>query len=261
MALRAGVRGRTIQAILALGVFLMGIAYLSASFSPRQPQTVALDVGFSFLRVTLVLLGLFWVQELIAKEIERRTVVFAVSYPVSRSAYLLGRACGIALLLGVAAMGLAVLLWVAATIAGISYAQQHAIQLGGAFWIATAGIWLDAVIVCAFGVFLATISTVSVLPLALGICFAVAGKGLGLARSYVLAGADGDDRLVAQMAPWLEIIRWLLPDLSRLDWRAWPMYGLEPDPAAMAWAVAAVVAYGALMLSLACRSFGQREFS
>lgn len=68
--------GRSIQVIAAIGLFLMGVAYLSASFSPRQPQTVALDVGFSFLRIVLVLLGLFWVQELIAREVERRTVIF-----------------------------------------------------------------------------------------------------------------------------------------------------------------------------------------
>jgi hypothetical protein len=51
---------------------LIGIAYLSGYFSPRQPQTVALDVGFSGIRFSLVLLNLFWVQELVAREIDRR---------------------------------------------------------------------------------------------------------------------------------------------------------------------------------------------
>jgi hypothetical protein len=50
----------------------MGVAYLSASFSPRQPQTVALDVGLSGLRFSLVLFALFWVQELVGREIESR---------------------------------------------------------------------------------------------------------------------------------------------------------------------------------------------
>ena len=59
---RAGLRSRSIQAILILGALLVGVAYLAASFSPRQPQTVALDVGLSGLRVTLVLFSLFWVQ-------------------------------------------------------------------------------------------------------------------------------------------------------------------------------------------------------
>jgi hypothetical protein len=40
-------RSRSIQAVLVLGLLLVGVAYLSAAFSPRQPKTVALDVGLS----------------------------------------------------------------------------------------------------------------------------------------------------------------------------------------------------------------------
>jgi Cu-processing system permease protein len=71
-AWRAGLRSRSIQGVLVLGILLMGVAYLSASFSPRQPQTVALDVGLSGLRFSLVLFALFWVQELVGREIESR---------------------------------------------------------------------------------------------------------------------------------------------------------------------------------------------
>ena len=56
------------HAILVLGVLLVGVAFLSASFSPRQPKTVALDVGLSGMRFSLVLFALFWVQELIGRE-------------------------------------------------------------------------------------------------------------------------------------------------------------------------------------------------
>jgi Flp pilus assembly protein protease CpaA len=71
-AWRAGLRSRSIQGVLVLGILLMGVAYLSASFSPRQPQTVALDVGLSGLRFSLVLFALFWIQELVGREIESR---------------------------------------------------------------------------------------------------------------------------------------------------------------------------------------------
>ena len=258
-AWKAGVRGRSIQVIAAIGLFLMGVAYLSASFSPRQPQTVALDVGFSFLRIILVLLGLFWVQELIAREVERRTVIFSVSYPVSRSAYLLGRCAGMALLLAVAALCLAVLLWGVTFLAGRHYAQQYPVDLGGPFWATVFGLWIDAMVVSCFGVLLSTLSTVSVLPLAVGICFAIAAKTVGFARSYILSGADGDDRLVARMAPLLDIVRWMLPDLGRVDWRGWAMYRLFPGVETMFWGGLAAIAYGVIVLALACWAFRYRE--
>ena len=96
--LRSGLRGRSFHAVFFLGVLTIGIAYLSGFFSPRQPQTVALDVGFSGIRFSLVLLNLFWVQELVAREIDRRVILFSLAYPVSRAAFLAGRFAAVLLL-------------------------------------------------------------------------------------------------------------------------------------------------------------------
>ena len=77
--LRSGLRGRSFYAVFILGVVMIGVAYLSGFFSPRQPRTVALDVGLSGIRFSLVLLNLFWVQELVAREIDRRTILFSLA--------------------------------------------------------------------------------------------------------------------------------------------------------------------------------------
>jgi hypothetical protein len=107
--LRSGLRGRSFHAVFLLGVLLIGIAYLSGFFSPRQPQTVALDVGFSGIRFSLVLLNLFWVQELVAREIDRRVILFSLAYPVSRGAFLAGRFAAVLLLSLLAATALGLL--------------------------------------------------------------------------------------------------------------------------------------------------------
>lgn len=248
-------RGRVIHSTMILGTILMGVAYLASSFSPRQPQAVALDVGLSMLRLILVLLGLFWVQELIGKEIERRTVILTLAYPTSRGTYLIGRYIGMLALLSMACLALSMLLWVMVLMVG-----GEALLLGGAFWTTIFGVWLDAAVVIAFAVLIASISTVPVLPLALGFAFAVGARALGAARSYILAGADGETDLVARMNPVLSLIHWLIPDLSRLDWRNWPMYGSFPGAEALLWPSIAACAYAALMLALAVRVFSRREF-
>lgn len=258
---RAGLRGRSIQAILVLGVLLIGVAFLASSFSPRQPQTIALDVGFSVMRAVLVLLGLFWVLELVAREVERKTIIFSVSYPVPRSYYVLGRYLGILLLLSLATISLALLVWLVTMLAGGGYEQGFPVQLGFPFWLAVVGFWVDAAVVTGFALMVVSFSTIAVLPLALGACFAIAAKAIGSARAYILVGADGDTKLVEQMAPWLEVIHWLLPDLSRLDWRAWSMYGLFPGSGSMVWGVISAVSYIFIMLAIACQVFSKRDFS
>jgi len=259
--LRSGLRGKSFQAVFILGVLMIGIAYLSGLFSPRQPQTVALDVGFSGIRFSLVLLNLFWVQELVAREIDRRVILFSLAYPVSRGAFLAGRFVAILILSTLAATVLGLLLLLAVVMVGGGYSQEFELALGVPFWSAVAGFAIDAAVVAAFALCVAALSTVAVLPLALGAAFAVAGKALGATIAYLSQGADGDEELVASYDPAIELVKWLVPDLSRLDWREWAMYQLPPGAGEVTWAVVMAVAYIVLLLVCASLLFARREFS
>ncbi len=258
---RAGFRSRAILAILVLGILLVGVAFLSASFSPRQPQTVALDVGLSGLRFSLILFALFWVQEFVANEIERRTVLFSLTFPVSRGAFVLGRYFGVLGLLGVAALLLGALLWYTVLVAGGGYEQGTRLALGAPYWLTVFGLWADAAVVASFALWISTLSTVPMLSVALGVAFAVGGKSIGAVIDYLTSGADGDAQLISNFVPLIDIVQWLLPDLSRLDWRAWPMYGLPTAPDSILLGGTMAVGYGLLMVAAAVLSFSRREFS
>lgn len=258
-AWRAGLRSRSIQAVLILGLILVGVAYLSAAFSPRQPKTVALDVGLSGIRFSLIMFSLFWIQELVGHEIQRRTVLFALTYPVPRGQYLIGRYLAVLGMLALAAVMLGMLLLIIVLNAGGRYEQAFSVALGGDYWLTIFGLWVDVAVVTAFALCIASLSTVPMLPLALGLAFAVAGKSLGAVAEYLTQGAGGDLEIM-RLAPVVDAIHWFLPDLSRLDWRAWPMYGIAPDPGAMAGGSLVALAYIILLVTLAVLAFNRREF-
>lgn len=259
--LHSGLRGRSFQAVFLLGVGMIGIAYLSGFFSPRQPQTVVLDVGFSGIRFSLVLLDLFWVQELVAREIDRRVILFSLAYPVSRGAFLIGRFAAVLILSTLGAVALGFFLQLAVLMAAGGYAQEFDLSLGAPFWTAILGLALDAAVVAAFSLFIAALSTVSALPLVLGAAFAVAGKALGATITYLSRGADGDEELLANYSPVIDLIKWILPDLSRLDWRDWPMYRMAPGWEVVFWGLTMGIAYIVLLLVCANLLFSRREFS
>lgn len=258
---RAGFRNRAFLGLFLLGVALVCVAYLSASFSPRQPRTVALDVGLSGLRFSLVLFAITLVQDLVGREIDRRTVILTLSYPVTRAGYLLGRYFGVLALTAVATVILGLLLWLAVILSGLHYEQNFRVELGLPYLAALVGVWLDVAVVAAFTLWVASLSTVAMLPLAMGALFAIAGRAFGPVADYILRGAEGDKVLVAQYGPLLDLVRWVLPDLSRLDWREWPMYGQMPDLGAMELALPMAIAYAGLMVGLAVHSLSRREFS
>lgn len=259
--LRSGLRGRSFQAVFMLGLVLIGVAYLSGNFSPRQPKTVALDVGLSGMRFTLILLALFWIQELIAREIDRKTVLFSLTYPVSRASFLLGRFASIVVLTLLAAFILGLALQIAVIMAGGLYPQEFEVSMGAAYWVTLLGLVLDTATVTAFSSCIAAVATTSIMPLSMGAAFAIAGKALGATFEYLAAGADGDKDITTTFMPLIEAIRWLLPDLSRLDWRLWPLYDLPPDWSDLGWALLMALCYIGLSLCAAVILFARREFA
>ena len=260
-ALISGLRSRSFLMIFLLGLLLVGAAHLAAMFSPRQPQTVALDVGLSGMRFTLVLLALFWVQELVSKEIERRTVVLMLAYPIPRSRYVLGRFFGIALLLALAVLVLGLLLWIVVFYSEQGYASARVVALGLPYWATLLGVYLDVLVVTAFALCLSLLSTVLLLPLALGAVFAIIGRSIGAVVDFlVVRRGDGDQDMTAHFGPAIDFLRWVLPDLSRLDWRDWTLYQIAPDFASLIWSAVMAISFIVLLLSIGTMVFNRREF-
>jgi hypothetical protein len=162
-------------------------------------------------------------------------------------------------LLALAALLLGMLLWLVVLNSGGTYTQGFAVAPGGPYWLTIIGLWFDAAVVAAFALWIASLSTVPMLPLALGLAFAAGGKSLGAVAEYLSKGAEGDPDIM-RLAPVVDAIQWVLPDLSRLDWRAWPMYGLAPDAMAMLGGIVVAITYAALLVGLAVLTFTRREF-
>lgn len=257
-----GLRARSFHAVAILGAALIAVAYLSASFSPRQPQTVTLDIGFSGMRFGLVLLVMFWIQELVVKEIDRKTVLFSLTYPLPRSAYLTGRYLAVLALSLVATLGLALMLLIAVLLVGEfgGYQQAATLHLGGSFWLTALGLWLDVAVVAAVAVLLSSLATTQLLPFLGTFAFAIAAKTLGPVLDFMGRGAEGDEALVRNVGPAVSLTKWLLPDLSRLDWRAATMYGTPPEFEIMLGSVAMACAYVCICLAGAVVLFQRREF-
>ncbi|ANQ86513.1 hypothetical protein dqs_3492 [Azoarcus olearius] len=259
-AWKSGLRGRSFHAVFVFALLLLAAAWLAAAFSARQPQSVALDVGLSGVRLSLTFLVLVWVQELVGKELERRTVFFVLAYPIPRATYLLGRYLGILMLAAAATLVLGLSLLAVVGLSAWGYGYPHELQLGWPYWATLLGYLVDVAVVAAFTLAVASVATSSVLPLAVGACFAIAGRMLGPVLDYLGRGADGDVELTSRFGPLVGAIRWLLPDLDRLDWRLWPLYGAAPADAVVFPAALMAVCYCALLLVAATLAFNRRQF-
>lgn len=260
-AVLSGIRSHSFQLLVILSLLLIGAAWLAANFSARHPATLVLDIGLSGMRAILILMSLFWVQDLIGRDIERKTVMFALAYPVSRASYLLGRFLGVAALTGGAVLIMGVLLWLTVRFHPVAYQQITLVDIGLAFWASCAYLYLSIMVVVAFAVLVATLSTTPMLPLLLGLGFAVVASSIGATLDFLLYSDLAEEAQREHLGGALQIASFAIPDLSRLDIRDWALYSARPDNAQLLLPVIMASAYISIMLGLAINRFQAREFN
>lgn len=261
MGVKLGYRGSGFKSCLIIALLLFGSALLAATFSGRQPLTVGLDVGLSGLRIILLLMVLIWVQDLLARDIERKTLYFMLAYPYTRAQFLLARFASLAVLSGMATVLLGGGLLLVLTWFGSDYKQLSPPAFDERYVLMLFAVWLDLLVVQAFAILLCSLSTTPFLPFLLGLAFALAARGLGPTLDYLRREAAGDPEQARWFAPMLEYAYTWLPDLSRLDLRPLALYSLPVDGVAIGFAVLMALAYVALLLSVAALVFQRRDFT
>lgn len=203
---------------------LVAIVILSAQFSGRQPATVGLDVGISFIRIYMTVLIAMLSQELLSKELERRYYLYSLSYPISKESMLFMR------MISIYFIALLVLLFsmlvLASTVTFISstYEQSKPISLGGHYLIVFSFLAFDLAVISAFSGLLAVVSKTPGFVLIGTLGFAI------LSRSYSsVISLLGGDRIVVddpeRYQEALSVLGYILPNLGLLDVRQVSLYG------------------------------------
>lgn len=259
-ALLVAYRSRILLTVGLGAVFLLAFAWVGFQFSGRQPQTVALDMGLSFLRLFIPVLGILYIQELVAKEIERRLILSSLTYPRSRTAFLLGRFAAVGVLLAAALFALTLILAVWVRTLGLAYDQGTPPNLGGLLLLTSAFNVVDFLVIAAFATMLAVLATVPNLVLLVSVGFMVVARSL----SGVIRLLHEDDTIMRSAVEYRSNLAWLryiLPDLGSLDIRAAALYDKAVlIPAEAGWLVAMAIAYGLALLAIACWCFERRQF-
>lgn len=230
-------------------VVLLG-AGLSSLFSGRQPATVALDIGFSFLRLLTPVMIALMAQELISREFDRRFYLISMTYPLSRPYWLIGRVA--VLFLGVALFVLVVglLLSGVVSVVGEGYAQRTPPNLAWAYWLSMSFFLLDCFVVVCFSCFLAVSASTSSFVLIGSLGFVMIARGwssivdLLESQGGLVVGQEG-------YAVGLRGVGYLFPDLGSLDIRGVSLYGSwEFFPGNWHSLIVAHICYGFAFLAL-----------
>lgn len=220
---RIALRARYLLISLMVIFLSLGAAFLSSSFSGRQPATVGLDVGLSVLRLLLPLVLVLMTQELVSREFERRYFLSSLSYPRSRRQMLLGRFFALVILM----FGLLVLssglLAVLVSFIGRGYAQATPVSLGWNYLIVIGFVGLDLLLISAVAFLLAVFASSPSFVLIGTLGFMLVARSFSsvvelLSRSAFVVG-DAETYRTG-----IGLLGYFLPDLGALDIRMVALY-------------------------------------
>ena len=241
---REAIRDRVLYLLLAFAILMIGASRLLSLMTVGSEEKIVKDIGLASIAVFGVAVAIFVGVGLVFKEIEKRTVYTLVSKPIRRSQFILGKYCGLVMVL---AVNLAVM-------TAVFYLLLW--SRGWMDWRLTGAIWLtfvELMLVTAIAILFSSFST-PILSSLFTVTFFIIGHlswGLRL-MSGKIEGTAGKFLC--------EFFYRVLPNLELLNVRGLAVHGEAPPQGHMMLATIYGLAYTTVLLALAAVTFRRRDF-
>ena len=242
---RETTRDRLLAGIVVAGVVLLAVTQLAGPLAMGEGRRLTIDLGLSGISLLGLLVVLLAGTNLVAKELERRTIYNLLSRPISRPAYLVGNWAG-----------LTATLWTLTLALGLALCGLLALRGDARF---TPGVLVGALLA---GLELMVMTAIAVMCSALSTPVLSALYTLGF---YLVGQWTYDLRLFATGAPAaartvLEFVADLAPNLPLFNARTLAAGGQLPGADHVALALLYALVYSSCVLGLAAAAFESRDF-
>jgi len=254
---REAVRDRVFYNLLLFAVLLVGASVVIGQLAAGQDVKIIKDLGLAAAQLFGVGIAIFIGIQLVAREVERRSVHSTLSKPVGRPVFLLGKYLGLLLTLAVNIAVMTVALYI------VLFVYWRVTPLGvQAVWTAPAVdprllialglIYVELAVVTAVALLFSTYSS-ALLATSFTTAIWVAGHFVEDLRTINEVGASAATTWVA----WA--VSWVLPNLRLFNVKAEIVHGVGVPGGQVLAAVGYGAVYSAAVLLLAVAIFQRRD--
>jgi len=258
---KEGIRNKALYGITLIALILFGATALIATMIPREVGKVSIDMALSTISFTGLLLVFFVGINLMAKDLDKRTIYTVLSRPISRSQYIFGKFLGMALLIIVTMSALSLM----AMSAIVLLKATHAEYFGRFSWsLITLAILFNIlmlILLSAISFFFASFTTSSFITLVLTIITYIIGQSISSVKVLVESSPQEIGFTVSPVT--LKMVKaayYLFPNLSLFDIKLQASHALTVTSSFVMWTVVYGFVYIALSITLAALIFRKKEF-
>lgn len=205
-------RDRILYGLIIFALLLIGLSLALGQLSFAEQERIAINFGTVGVQLSSVILAIFSGSVLIAREIDKQTILTLLSKPISRSQFLLGKFLGLAGVITALIVGFSIILYGIGLMIGATLGEQYLV----AVW----GILLESMILIAITMFLGAIVRPS-LTIACTIGFFLIGHWINNLLFFTNKSENESFNAFGK------IISYIFPNLERFNWRGLVTYHTE----------------------------------
>jgi ABC-type transport system involved in multi-copper enzyme maturation permease subunit len=256
---KEGIRNRSIFGVLAFALFVLGLNITVAGFFMREVGKVTVDMNLSALTFSGLLLVFFVALQLMAKDIDKKTIQLVFSKPVSRGQYIAGKYVGILLFVSVSLSVLLVFSSATVFLLQNLYPNYFAGFSWPMFFLAVLFVLVQMAVLSAILILFSTLTTSSFAALIFSVCVYLVGVTIEDAVFYVVSGfrTEAISPVVKEV---LNAVAYIVPNFSMWDFKLEAAHGLAVAPARIGLGFGYAAVYVIILLILARLFFQRREF-
>lgn len=257
---KEGIRNRAIYGISIFALLLLGANLLISNMIMQEVGKVAVDMALSTVSFTGLLLVLFVGINLMAKDLDKRTIYMVLARPISRPQYIVGKFLGMAALIVVSIIFLSLFAMLSIFIVKMSYPGYFPRFSWSLILLAISFTMLSLILLSALSFFFASFSSTSFITLILTIVSYIIGQSIGDVKALVEAPQIVGIQVSPVTVKVVQIAYYIFPNLSLFDIKTQTAHGLALSPSYIFWTVSYGLVYTCMAIAIAAIIFSRREF-
>jgi Cu-processing system permease protein len=239
------IRDRILYGIIVFALMLVGLSLALGQLTFAEQAKISADFGFTGIQLSAVVLAIFVGSSLVAKEIEKQTILTLLARPITRTQFLLGKFFGLSLIILTVMLGLAAVLGVVV--------NSLDLPVNKIFALALYGILLESMLLLSLTILFGSFSR-PIMTVIFVVSFFLIGHWVGSLRFFVEKSESSSFKTMGT------VISWIVPDLERFNWRAAPLYQTAISSSEVLMSSGYALGWILVMVSLTALIFRKRDF-
>ncbi len=257
---KEGIRNRAIYGISLIALLMLVANFLISQMIMREVGKVSVDIALSTVSFSGLLLVFFVGINLMAKDLDRKTIYMVLAKPISRSQYIVGKFLGMVSLIAVSNAVLGIFTGASLFMLKRMYPAYFPRFSWSMVILALAFIMLMLILLSALSFLFASFTSTSFIALVLTIISYLIGNSINEVKALVESPQTVGINPSPVTVKVVQIAYYVFPNLSFFDIKTQAAHGLPLSPAYIGWSVTYGLTYTCIVIAVACLAFNRREF-